>query len=461
MGVTSSNKQIDADRIDCNGTLKVTLALSASPDISSNPTDIVLVLDRSGSMAGSPLANMKAGAKTFIDIIEQATDGVSDGQIGSGSRIGVVSFATAATTDTQLITSVDTLKNAIDSLTAGGTTNHADAFEKATQLFDPLSANAKVIVMFTDGKTTAGPPPAPIAAAARASGVIIYCIGLIGSDGIDVDVLNDWATDPDASHVAVTPDDADLEELFADLAANISKTGATDIVIDEVVSPDFVITSVFPPTKGTAMMVNSNTIQWRMDELGVSANEGASLEFYIKHIADNGGEKLVNESITYSDNEGNVVVFPTPRVAVSCAIEVTPEPCPVPVELMIDGCEDAVILDAGSVTLSSLGRILQLDVTVKNVCPNKRVALAVILTEVDQNGMEYSRGMKTMTLPAHTSDSCRDILVKCIPFVLPEDLDVLSGNKDAICNPRKFKVRFIAHNIDTDYRCCDTVIMLS
>lgn len=56
MGVTSSNKQIDVDRIDCNGTLKVTLALSASPDISSNPTDIVLVLDRSGSMAGSPLA---------------------------------------------------------------------------------------------------------------------------------------------------------------------------------------------------------------------------------------------------------------------------------------------------------------------------------------------------------------------------------------------------------------------
>ena len=33
------------------------------------------VLDRSGSMAGSPLTNMKAGAKTFIDIIDEATDG--------------------------------------------------------------------------------------------------------------------------------------------------------------------------------------------------------------------------------------------------------------------------------------------------------------------------------------------------------------------------------------------------
>ena len=56
MGVTNSNKQISTDRILCGGTLNVTLALAASPDIVSNPTDIVLVLDRSGSMAGSPLA---------------------------------------------------------------------------------------------------------------------------------------------------------------------------------------------------------------------------------------------------------------------------------------------------------------------------------------------------------------------------------------------------------------------
>jgi Uncharacterized protein encoded in toxicity protection region of plasmid R478, contains von Willebrand factor (vWF) domain len=211
----------------------VTLALAAAPDISSNPTDIVLVLDRSGSMAGSPLTNMKAGAKTFIDIIDEATDGAEDGNIGSGSHIGIVSFSDTAVADTQLITSVSDLKAAADALTAGGSTNHADAFAKAVQLFDPASTNAKVIVMFTDGKTTAGIPPAPVAAAARAAGIVIYCIGLIGADGIDAAVLNDWATDPDASHVAVTPDDAELEELFADLAANISKPGATNIVIDE------------------------------------------------------------------------------------------------------------------------------------------------------------------------------------------------------------------------------------
>lgn len=460
MGVTNSNKVIDVNQIDCNGTLKVTLALAASPDILTNPTDIVLILDRSGSMAGSPLANMKAGAKTFIDIIDEATDSSQDGHIGSGSRIGIVSFSDTATADTQLITSVADLKSAVDALTAGGLTNHADAFTKATQLFDPLSTNAKVMVMFTDGKTTAGPPPAPVAAAARASGIIIYCIGLIGSDGIDVAVLNDWATDPDASHVAVTPDDAELEDLFKDLAANISKTGATNIVVDEVLNPDFEITSITPPTKGSAMMVNATTLQWKIDALGVTANEGASLEFFIRHIGLSSGVKLVNQSITYSDTEGNAVTFPTPSVSVDCGTSVHPEVCPIPMDLKIEGCRDSVVIDAGSTYLESQGRILQLNVIIKNVCPGKRVALAAILTEVDCHGIEYPRGMKTFTIPAHTAPSCRDVLVKCIKFVLPEDLDVSCGTPLAMCNPRNFKVRFIAHNIDTDFQCCDSVFQV-
>ena len=53
MGITNTNKEIDVSQITCDGSLKITLALSAAPDISSTPTDIVLVLDRSGSMAGA------------------------------------------------------------------------------------------------------------------------------------------------------------------------------------------------------------------------------------------------------------------------------------------------------------------------------------------------------------------------------------------------------------------------
>ena len=66
MGVTNSNKVINTDRILCDGALRVTLALTAAPDIVSNPTDIVLVLDRSGSMTGTPLANLKLGSNTLL-----------------------------------------------------------------------------------------------------------------------------------------------------------------------------------------------------------------------------------------------------------------------------------------------------------------------------------------------------------------------------------------------------------
>lgn len=326
MGVTNSNKVINTDRILCDGALRVTLALTAAPDIVSNPTDIVLVLDRSGSMTGSPLANLKLGANTFIDLIDEATDSTKDGQIGSGSRMGVVSFSSTAVANTQLITSVDALKAAVDGLSAGGSTNHADAFSKATQLFDPASPNAKVMVLFTDGNTTIGAPPAPVAAAARAQGIIIYCIGLIGSDGLDISALNNWATDPDASHVAVTPDAADLEELFAELAANISKPGATDIVIDEVVNPDFVITSISSPTKGSATMLDAHSLRWNIAQLGVTASESATLDFFIRHVGQQPGTKLVNESINIRTKRGTWSPSPSPPCRWSAILWCIPSP---------------------------------------------------------------------------------------------------------------------------------------
>ena len=101
-------------------------------------------------MTGLPLEEVKSAAKTFIDIIDEATDGVKDGTIGNGSSIGIVSFSTTATEDSPLSTSVSDLKSAVDTLVAGGNTNHSDAFKKARELFDPLSTNAKVMVMFTD-----------------------------------------------------------------------------------------------------------------------------------------------------------------------------------------------------------------------------------------------------------------------------------------------------------------------
>lgn len=455
MGITSSTKELSVASISCGGTFNVTLALTAEPDIVSNPTDIVLILDRSGSMTQS-LPSLKDAAKLFIDIIDEATDGTQDGQIGSGSRIGIVSFADTATQDTQLITSVAALKTAVDAMTAGGSTNHADALTKALALFDPASTNAKVMVMFTDGVTTAGGPPTPVATLAKSQGVIIYAIGLAGNGGIDVQALRDWASDPDSAYVAIAPTDEELAEIFEDLARNITNPGATNIVIEETVEDCFRITSISAPTKGTATLVNERTLRWTIDELGVTQSEGATLTFAVQHNGICSGSLAVNESITYTDDEGNAVDFGDPVIDVDCGEDVFPESCPEPVEITVDGCTDSVVYDAGDLVMESLGCILQLDVTLRNVCPGKRVALAIVLTEVDDEDNEYSRGLKTMVIPAHTQASCRDVTVRCVKFVLPEELDV-SGTADALCNDRRFVARFIAHYIDNDFVCCNAL----
>lgn len=408
MGVVNSNKEINKTTIDCGETFNITLSITATPDIVSNPTDIVLVLDRSGSMAGSPLLNLKNGAKKFVEIIDEATDSTQDGQIGNGSHIGIVSFSNIATKDTELITSVEELDMAIDALSAGGLTNHADAFTKATELFDMTSSNAKVIVMFTDGVTTVGGDATPIAELAKSQGIIIYCIGLSGDTGLDVNALNAWSSDPDSAYVAITPDDTQLEDLFEELAKNISKTGAT-------------------------------------------------LEFSVKHVGTCTGTVEVNESIEYEDAEGSLVLFENPTIEIDCDEQICLEECPTPIDITISGCNDTVEYDAGNIYLDSLGRILELNGKIKNVCPNRRVALAVVLTEVDSNNIEHKRGMKTMVIPAHSHLTCRDIKINCIRFVLPEELDV-SGCESSICNNRKFKTRFIAHYIDNDFDSCNDLV---
>ena len=446
MGIINSNKSIgNVTSISCQGELTVMLGITAAPDIQSYPTDIVLILDRSGSMSGQPLADLKTAVDTFIDIIADATGGAPD-EIGSGSAIGIVSFSDTAVQDTALITSVTDLKAVTAALTAGGLTNHGDAFTKATDL---LSASVKnrVMVMFTDGETTTGPNPSPIAAAARALGITIYCIGLIGSGGINVNALNDWATDPDITHVAIAPDSSQLEQIFADLAANISVPGATDIVIDEAINPDFIITSAPMATVGTISQLTDTSFQWDISQLGVAATESATVSFTIRHNSDTSGIQKINQSISFSDSQGNVVTFADPEVYVNCEPTVPVDTCQDPVDIAITGCEDFVVFDAGNLALEDNGRILQLDVNLLNVCPGKRVALACALTEEDQYGTPHPRGTKIFTIPPHSLPVCSDVLITCIRFILPDDMT-------EPCAQRNLQARFFAHYIDSDFSCC-------
>ena len=309
---------------------------------------------------------------------------------------------------------------------------------------------------FVTGKhfcTAAGGDANVVATAAKAAGVTIYIIGLSGNGGIDETALREWSSQPSDDFVSIAPSDAELEAIFGQLAQTITSPGATNIVLNDFITDCFRILSVTAPTKGTATLVNERQIRWTIAELGATATEEAVLRFTVEHLGICEGLLSVNESVDYDDAQGNTVDFGDPQIQVTYGTVIIPEPCPVPVDVTIEGCEDEIEIDAGEVLLESLGRVLKLDVTVPNVCPGRRVALAVILTEVDDEDNEFRRGMKTLVIPAHDAPSCRDVVVRCIRFVLPEELDV-SGSPDRLCDQRNFKVRFIANYIDAGFTCC-------
>ena len=395
----------------------------------------------------------KTAANSFIDVIDASTDGTQDGTIGGGSRMGIVSFGDLGTQDTQLITDVAALKTAVNGLVAGGASNQADGFANALALFDLLSPNRRIMVMITDGISSVGGDPNVMASAAKAAGVTIYMVGLPGNDGINEAALRQWASQPDFQYVSISPSNAELEGILVDVAQEIAGPSVTNVVINEYLSDCFRIQSVATPTMGTATLLDENHLQWLIPELGADGPEEAVLRFTATHLGACGGLIAVNELIDYDDAQGNVPDFGDPEILVNCGDIVIPEPCLVAVDVSMAGCVDEIEIDAGAVLLESLGRILKLDVTIPNVCPGRRMALAVILTEVDAEGSEYRRGMKTLVIPAHDGEGCRDVTVRCIRFVLPEELDV-SGEPDGICDQRNFRARFMANYIDAGFTCC-------
>ncbi len=86
------------------------------------------------------------------------------------------------------------------------------------------------------------------------------------------------------------------------------------------------------------------------------------------------------------------------------------------------------------------GRVLDVNATLVGVCPGRRSALGLALSEVDENGAEYARGFQAVTVPAHNGTCNQDIQVDTVRFILPED--------QSLQNRRHFIVRAQHHYLD-------------
>lgn len=104
------------------------------------PIDAMLVIDRSGSMAGTKLTDAKSAASTFVGAVDFSQD-----------QVGLASFNGAATLD-QILTNIGAdVINAINALVADGQTNIGDGLEVGRGELVANGGPTKALILLSDG----------------------------------------------------------------------------------------------------------------------------------------------------------------------------------------------------------------------------------------------------------------------------------------------------------------------
>ncbi len=239
----------NVEKLDPNGSEKLfftwpaPLSYVAETGQCETPVDIVLALDRSGSMASEsknppqPFTRVKDATASFVDFLTSA------------DQVGMVSFATHASSpiDVPLTPNFIRAKQQIEAVSMGTDgvqyTNTGEALLRAKEELETLRARSearKVLVLLTDGEAMEPNRPEQkgdleypkryaidIADQLKKSNVAIFTIGL-GVNANDA-FLKKISTSPD--DYFVSPSVSDLRNVYQQVSTAICKKGPSVIEI--------------------------------------------------------------------------------------------------------------------------------------------------------------------------------------------------------------------------------------
>ena len=149
--------------------------------------DVVLVLDASRSMLAEDVLPSR------IERARREIRGLLDA--GSGSRIGLVTFAGDARMAAPLTVELDLVSMFVDEIDPQsdhrGGSNIAAGLRTAQKLLGASTGAGRAVVLLADGEDPAGPAAASVAAKLYANGTRVHVIGLGTPDGAKIPVIDD------------------------------------------------------------------------------------------------------------------------------------------------------------------------------------------------------------------------------------------------------------------------------
>jgi len=145
----SVETEVAPETVAVNDAINVTIRLKGDGwALQPDPIDVVLVIDRSGSMSGNDIsptrmAAAKSAANDFVDQMDLATR----------DRVALVSFAYDAALDQELTSDRDLITAAINGLSPNGATNMRKAYYEAIKYLKEHGRDeaVKAVILMGDG----------------------------------------------------------------------------------------------------------------------------------------------------------------------------------------------------------------------------------------------------------------------------------------------------------------------
>lgn len=315
--------RVRGDKRAVPGTVKrgeritVTLQIGGDCPNTAPRADIVLAVDRSGSMLDNGgITATRQAAIAFLDAIDLGED-----------RVAVVAFNHTAQLLQPLTDDVSAARTAIEALSAiGGTDLEAPLRIAEGELFGPRGrSDAKpIVVLLTDGRSGNG-PEAPLAAAARAKqrGARIFTIGF---GDIDPMVMALTASTPEDAYLAADP--STLGAIYAEIASRLT---AAVLVRTATVTDELPLDMAFAGmVSGPAPRRTGRMLTWDLADVPFG---GAILSYAVTPSELGRRPTNVRAEATFVDGlrRDGRLLFPVPRVdVVDVDPTVTPTPTPFP-----------------------------------------------------------------------------------------------------------------------------------
>lgn len=296
----TAEREINPKVITPDKEVDVNLKVTGTPPINFiKPNDVVLVLDKSGSMKDDNRFNaMKESAKEFVDLIDF-----------NSHNAGVVDYSSTDITKSISLTNDSTaLKNHIDGINCGGGTETGYAIREAMKVLESGREGAQpVILLLTDGEANNTSDALKAAEEAKQAGIIFYTVALLPSSANpDTSapnlLLRDMATTSRHHHFVLGS--VGLIDIYRAIVKEIGISSAYDVEIKETISPQFEIVPGSYENNIPKPKVEGNTLTWNMLELKTDTIE---LKYKVRLKAgEKAGKYNITQSskITYKDYAG-------------------------------------------------------------------------------------------------------------------------------------------------------------